>query len=204
MQYIKNPPLLETGLLADPLAQLQAWLADAQAAGMIDPSAMTLATVADGQPSARIVLFKGLHQGGLTFFTNYEGRKGRELEANPKAALVFWWDKLERQVRIEGAVEKLPEALSREYFHSRPRASQLGALTSHQSEVIASRTELEDRLERLRREHENQPVPHPPFWGGYCLMPRMFEFWHGRADRLHDRLVYRKAAQGWRIERLEP
>lgn len=204
-QYIKNPPLTESELLPDPLSQFEQWLQAAVDAGMQEPTAMTLATVnADGRPSARIVLFKGLHDGGLSFYTNYEGRKGRELAQNPHAALVFWWDKLERQIRIEGRVEKLPLEKSLEYFHSRPRASQLGATASQQSEVVSSRNELERRLQSITQQYEGQAVPLPEFWGGYRLMPETVEFWQGRRDRLHDRLQYRRTPPGWKVELLEP
>ena len=204
-QYTRQPPFDESHLAPEPLAQLARWLEDAAAAGMIEPTGMTLATAtADGQPSARIVLYKGPHDGGLTFYTNYESRKGEELAANSRAALVFWWDKLERSVRVEGRVEKLPRAMSEAYARSRPRGSQVGALTSRQSRVVASRAELERRLAENEAKLGGQEVPVPANWGGYLLRPAMFEFWQGRRDRLHDRLVYRAAGGGWRIERLEP
>jgi pyridoxamine 5'-phosphate oxidase len=204
-QYTRNPStLLEQDLDKDPMAQLARWLTEAQDAGMIEPSAMTLATVGkDGAPSARIVLYKGPHEGGLTFYTNYESRKGAELAADARAALVFWWDKLERSVRVEGRVEKLPRAMSEAYARSRPRGSQLGALTSKQSRIVASRAELEKRLAENQVQHPSE-VPVPENWGGYVLRPGMFEFWQGRRDRLHDRLVYRATGGGWKIERLEP
>ena len=204
-QYTRQPPLDESALDADPLAQLARWLEDAKAAGMIEPSAMTLATATkDGQPSARIVLFKGAHDGGLTFYTNYDSRKGGELAANARAALVFWWDKLERSVRVEGSVEKLPRAMGEAYARSRPRGSQLSALTSRQSRVVGSRAELEKRLAENVARVGGKEVPVPENWGGYLLRPAVFEFWQGRADRLHDRLVYRAAGGKWRVERLEP
>lgn len=204
-QYTRQPPLDETALAADPMAQLARWLDDAQAAGMLEPTAMTLATATpDGRPSARIVLYKGPHDGGLTFYTNYESRKGGELAANDRAALVFWWDKLERSVRVEGRVARLPRAMSEDYARSRPRGSQLGALTSRQSRVVASRAELEKRLADNEARLGGGPVPVPGNWGGYVLRPERFEFWQGRADRLHDRLVYRAEGKGWRVERLEP
>jgi pyridoxamine 5'-phosphate oxidase len=204
-QYTSQGPLEEAAVDADPMAQLARWLKDAEAAGMIEPSAMTLATATpDGQPSARIVLYKGPHEGGLTFYTNYESRKGGELAANSRAALVFWWDKLERSVRVEGRVAKLPRAMSETYARSRPRGSQLGALTSRQSRVVASRRELERRLAENEAKLGGQEVPVPANWGGYLLRPAMFEFWQGRRDRLHDRLVYRAEGAGWRVERLEP
>jgi len=204
-QYTRNPStLLEQDLDKDPMAQLARWLKDAEAAGMIEPSAMTLATATkDGTPSARIVLYKGPHEGGLTFYTNYESRKAGELAANTRAALVFWWDKLERSVRVEGKVEKLPRSMSEAYARSRPRGSQLGALTSRQSRVVANRAELEKRLAENQARHPGD-VPVPENWGGYLLRPEMFEFWQGRRDRLHDRLVYRAGRGGWAIERLEP
>ncbi|MGH8482676.1 MAG: pyridoxamine 5'-phosphate oxidase [Nevskiaceae bacterium] len=204
-QYTHQPPLDEAALKPDPMAQLARWLEEATAAGMIEPTAMTLATATpDGRPSARIVLYKGPHDGGLTFYTNYESRKGEELAANARAALVFWWDKLERSVRVEGRVDKLPRAMGEAYARSRPRGSQLGALTSRQSRVVASRAELEKRLAGNEGKFEGKEVPVPENWGGYVLRPAMFEFWQGRRDRLHDRLVYRAAGTGWRVERLEP
>ena len=204
-QYTRQPPLDEAALDRDPMAQLARWLKDATDAGMIEPTAMTLATATkDGRPSARIVLYKGPHEGGLTFYTNYESRKGGELAANARAALVFWWDQLERSVRIEGRVDKLPRAMGEAYARSRPRGSQLGALTSRQSRVVASRAELEKRLAENDAKLAGKEVPVPDNWGGYVLRPEMFEFWQGRRDRLHDRLVYRASGGGWRVERLEP
>jgi pyridoxamine 5'-phosphate oxidase len=204
-QYTRHPSLDESALDRDPLAQFTRWLEEARAAGMIEPTAMALATATrEGRPSVRIVLFKGLESGGLTFYTNYESRKGSELADNPHAALVFWWDKLERQVRIEGRVERLPHEQSRAYAESRPRASQLSAYASKQSRVVASRAELEARFAMAEKRFGGLPVPLPAHWGGYRLRPESFEFWQGRRDRLHDRLVYRSAVDGWRIERLEP
>jgi pyridoxamine 5'-phosphate oxidase len=205
MQYTRNPPLDEQALLPDPLAQFETWLADARGVGMIDPTAFTLATVSpDGRPSARVVLFKGLYDAGLSFYTSYESRKGRELEARPLAAATFWWDRLERQVRFEGAVARLPRDQSRRYFESRPRASQLGALTSRQSQVVASRAELDARFDENERRLQDQAVPLPEHWGGYVLRPDTVEFWQGRGGRLHDRLRYRAKDGRWLIERLEP
>lgn len=203
--YTLNQPLLETDLAADPLAQLDAWLASARTAGLIEPTAMTLATVGgDGRPSARIVLYKGPHEGGLTFFTNYDSRKGRELAPGAPAALVFWWDRLERQVRVEGRVARVPREMSARYFRGRPRASQLSAYTSRQSAVVASRKELEQRLAENVQRIGSRDVPLPDNWGGYVLKPDLFEFWQGQPGRLHDRLVYRRAGASWKIERLEP
>jgi pyridoxamine 5'-phosphate oxidase len=204
-QYDRNPPLDEAQVQADPLAQFELWLGEARAAGLVEPTAMNLATVdAQGRPSARMVLFKGFQESGFCFYTNYNSRKGAELAARPVAALTFWWDRLERQVRIEGRVERLPEALSERYFHSRPRGSQLGAYSSRQSAPVADRAILDARLEENTRRFAGQDVPLPSFWGGYRVVPEAIEFWQGRRDRLHDRLLYRLENGTWRIERLEP
>jgi pyridoxamine 5'-phosphate oxidase len=204
-QYTQNPPLFEEELAPDPLIQLDRWLGDAQAAAMVEPTAMTLATVdAQGRPSARVVLFKGVFDGGLTFYTSYEGRKGRELAENPNVALVFWWDKLERQVRVEGRAERLPHDVSRRYFYSRPRESQIGALTSHQSMVVDSRETLDRRYDENVTRYAGQDVPYPGQWGGYRVVPDVVEFWQGRIGRLHDRLRYTRSGSGWHVDRLEP
>ena len=204
-QYTLNPPLLESTLAADPLAQFERWLSDAVAADMIEPTAMTLATVdADGRPSARVVLFKGFDQGGFSFYTHYDSRKARALIAQPFAAATFWWDRLERSVRIEGRTEKLSRAASEKYFHSRPQGSQIGAMTSHQGRVVATREELDLRLAVNEARLGSGVVPCPEDWGGYRLVPDAVEFWQGRRNRVHDRLVYRRARDGWRVERLEP
>lgn len=197
--------LLESDLDHDPLAQFEKWFADARLAGLKEPNAMTLATVsADGQPSARIVLLKGVDAGGFIFYTNYHSRKGRELAANPRAALVFYWPELERQIRITGAVTTIPGEETEAYFRSRPRGSQLGAWASHQSEIIQSRETLETMMGELEIQYKDQPVPVPPFWGGYRLAPSVIEFWQGRPNRLHDRLHYARQPGGWTIERLSP
>ena len=204
-QYTKNPPLVEADVLRDPLAQFAIWLADAKAIGMIEPTAMTLATVdTDGRPSARVVLMRGLKDGALRFFTNYESRKGEQLAANPFAAATFWWDQLERSVRFEGRIEKLDVAASTEYFHTRPRGSQIGAWTSAQSQVVDSRATLDARLAVHQQQYAEGEIPLPPFWGGYALLPDRVEFWQGRDNRLHDRLRFRLVDGAWVIERLEP
>ena len=196
--------LSETDALPDPLLQFDNWLREAVGAGLPLPNAMTLATVAaDGTPDARIVLLKGLERGAFAFYTNYESRKARQLAAHPAACLVFQWSELERQVRIQGAVEKVSAAESDAYFASRPLGARISAWASAQSERVSSRAELERKALEEKNRHGDHP-PRPPHWGGYRLMPREIEFWQGRADRLHDRLLYRKDAAGWRIERLAP
>lgn len=204
-QYTRNPPLVEADVLQNPFAQFAAWLAEAQQTGMIEPTAMTLATVdADGRPSARVVLLKGVQAGALHFFTNYDSRKGAALAANPFAAATFWWDRLERSVRFEGRVEKLDARASAEYFHSRPRGSQIGAWTSMQSQVVDARGTLDTRLAENEQRFAEGEIPLPSFWGGYALVPDRIEFWQGRNNRLHDRLRFQRTGSAWVIERLEP
>jgi pyridoxamine 5'-phosphate oxidase len=188
----------------DPLRQFDIWLREAVQAGLPLPNAMTLATVdAAGNPAARIVLLKGLERGGFAFYTNYRSRKGRQLEARPAACLVFQWSELERQVRVEGAVEKVSAAESDAYFASRPLGARFSAWASEQSEVVPSRKTLEDEVAHAKQRYGDNP-PRPPHWGGYRVLPRSIEFWQGRADRLHDRLLYTRAGEAWRIERLAP
>jgi pyridoxamine 5'-phosphate oxidase len=198
--------LIEADADPDPLRQFRLWLDQALAAGVHEPTAMVLATATpDGRPSARVVLLKGLDEHGFTFFTNYSSRKGQELTVNPRAALTFFWPQLERQVRVEGAVAAVTSAESDDYHRSRPRDSQLGAWTSEQSEVIASRSVLEDRLAGLRSRFGSGDVPRPPYWGGYRLVPESVEFWQGRPARLHDRLFYLRTPPGdWQRVRLAP
>ena len=199
--------LAETDIDADPIKQFKLWFQQALEADLVEPNAMTIATATpDGKPSARIVLLKGVNQQGFVFYTNYESQKGQQLIANPYAALVFLWDKLERQVRIEGKVEKLSSAESTEYFHSRPKASQLGALTSPQSRIIPNREVLEQKLADLQAEYSDQAnIPLPEYWGGFRVVPHRLEFWQGRPSRLHDRLVYDLQVDGsWSISRLAP
>jgi pyridoxamine 5'-phosphate oxidase len=199
--------LRESDVDADPFRQFADWFEQARAAGVTEPNAMTLATCTrDGIPSARVVLLKGHSaEGGFTFFTSYDGRKARELADNPRAALLFYWADLERQIRIEGTVERTTAEESAEYFARRPRGSQLGAWASHQSAVIAGgRAELEAKLAEVTRRFDGGEVPCPPYWGGYRLRPAALEFWQGRPDRLHDRLRYRLDGGRWVIERLSP
>jgi pyridoxamine 5'-phosphate oxidase len=193
-------------LAADPVEQFRAWFKEALAADPKDANAMTLATAdREGRPSARIVLLKGVDAGGFVFFTNYESRKGRELAENPRAALVFFWPLLDRQVRIEGQVERTSREESAAYFQSRPLGARLGAWASRQSRVLAGREELEWELAELTKRFAAGEVPVPDFWGGYRLVPAAIELWQGRPSRLHDRFRYeRSAAGGWRIDRLSP
>ena len=197
--------LTEADADADPLLQFRAWFDQARAAGALDADAMVLATATpDGRPSARVVLLKGLDERGFAFFTNYHSRKGRELAANPRAALNFYWPELERQVRAEGAVETMTPAESDAYFRIRPRDSQLGAWASPQSELLADRAELEARLAEVAARFAGGEVPRPPHWGGCRLVPEAVEFWQGRPGRLHDRLLYTRTPDGWRRQRLAP
>jgi pyridoxamine 5'-phosphate oxidase len=194
----------EAQALADPFDQLTAWLAQARESGIREPNAMTVATAGeDGTPDARIVLLRGLDARGLVFFTNYESRKGRELARAPAAALVFYWAEAERQVRVEGSVERLAPADSDTYFATRPRGHRLSAWASPQSRTVASRDELEAAMAHYEREFPDD-VPRPPHWGGFRVLPARFEFWQGRANRVHDRLVYERGDGRWNRSRLAP
>jgi pyridoxamine 5'-phosphate oxidase len=197
----------EADVSHDPFVEFARWFAEAQDAKVPDPTAMTLATsTPDGHPSARIVLLKGVDPRGFVFFTDYRSRKGMELEANPRAALVFWWGELERQVRITGGVSLVPHEESERYFKSRPLGSRIGAWASHQSRVIPSRATLEGDVKQVEDRFPTGDVPLPPHWGGYLVVPDTMEFWQGRESRLHDRIRYLReiGGHGWRIERLSP
>ncbi len=194
----------ESTVAAEPLAQFRDWYQQALTAAVPEPNAMTLATEADGQPSARIVLLKGVDDRGFLFFTDYRSQKGTELERNPRAALVFFWQPLERQVRVVGSVERVSRSDSEAYFESRPEGSKLGAWTSWQSRVIADRTVLERSLAEVTARFQGQPVRCPPEWGGYRVIPDTVEFWQGRQSRLHDRVRFRRDAGRWHRDRLSP
>lgn len=198
--------LLESQVDADPIAQFGLWLAQATEAGLPEPNAMVLATAdTDGKPSARTVLLKGLDERGFVFFTNQQSRKADDLAANPYCALVFPWHAMERQVRVEGTVSKVPTEEVDAYFASRPRGSQLGAWASQQSQPVESREELDLQYASYERQWpEGTEISAPYFWGGYRVRPEAFEFWQGRTGRLHDRLAYYRADDAWRLVRLQP
>jgi len=197
--------LSESDVDPDPIREFSKWFQEATAAGVIEPHAMALATsTLDGRPSVRIVLLRGCDERGFAFFTNYESRKAIELEANPRAALALHWHELERQVRIEGRVQRLSAAESDAYFQTRPVGSRLGAWASPQSEVIAGRESLEARYQEIESRYPDGHVPRPENWGGYLVVPDIIEFWQGRPSRLHDRLRFSRRGSGWAIERLAP
>ena len=202
-EYVSEP-LTEAAVAADPIEQFKHWFQAALAAEQPDAEAMTLSTAAHGRVAGRIVLLKGCDERGFVFFTNYDSRKGQELAAHPQAALTFYWHTLNRQVRIEGQIEKVPAGESASYFQTRPRGSQIGAWASPQSRELVSREVLEQRVAELTQQFETEPLVCPPFWGGYLLRPDHVEFWQGRESRLHDRIVYSLQTGVWQINRLAP
>ncbi len=192
-------------LNADPVIQFEYWFDEAVQANVPEPHAFTISTVDTmGKPSGRIVLLRNATKDGFTFFTNYNSRKGQDMEANPHVCATFFWQQVQRQVRVEGTIEKLTAAESDEYFASRPRESQIGAWASNQSEVLESREALEERTSQITMQYEGQTVPRPPHWGGYRIKPTEIEFWQGRASRLHDRFLYILENENWKINRLNP
>jgi pyridoxamine 5'-phosphate oxidase len=202
---MRHRPLDEDELDRDPIRQFQRWFGAAAAAGQPEPEAMALATATpDGEPSVRFVLLRGVDERGFVFYTNGRSRKGRDLAGNARAALVFRWSTVERQVRVAGPVAPVVPAESDAYFQSRPRGAQLSAWASAQSEPLDGRATLERRFEEVAARFEGRDVPRPPWWGGFRVRPAQVEFWQGRANRLHDRLAYRLTAGQWRIQRLSP
>jgi pyridoxamine 5'-phosphate oxidase len=205
-EYGRNP-LTERNCDSNPILQFERWFREARASDLTEPNAMTVATATpDGRPSARIVLLKEVSDLGFVFYTNYSSRKAAEIETNPFAALTFYWAELARQVRVEGKVRRIPREQSVAYFRSRPKGSQLGAWASHQSEVLPSRDLLDTKWAELQAQYAGEAeIPIPDFWGGYCVVPDVIEFWQGQTNRLHDRLRYRRNGEdGWLMDRLSP
>lgn len=203
--FDKKTELMEEDISTDPIKQFEEWFKDALMAVEVEANAMTLATsTKNGRPSLRTVLLKDFDKDGFVFFTNYSSRKGKELKENPFASMLFFWKELGRQVRIEGKIEKISRDMSEEYFHSRPRDSQIAALASLQSSVIEDRNIIEKKFQRIKEEYKDKIIPLPEIWGGYILIPYEIEFWQGRQNRMHDRILYTKTEDGWKTERLSP
>lgn len=200
----RRSELLESAVDRDPVEQLRRWLSEAAAANVPEPNAMCVASAHDAQPSARMVLLRGLDSRGLAFYTSYSSRKGSELIANPYAAALMYWPQLERQVRVEGRAEQLSEDESDSYFASRPRGHQIGAWASEQSEPVDSREIMDQRVRDFEERFDGQDVPRPHSWGGFVIRPHRFEFWQGRPNRMHDRLEYAPGREGWLVRRLQP
>lgn len=204
-QDYRSASLDEKDADKNPFKQFEKWFEAALTAQIYEPNVMTLATAdKNGKPNARIVLLKGFNEEGFSFYTNYLSTKGKELKKNPQACLVFFWAELERQVRIEGKVEKLDKETSEAYFHSRPKESQIGAIASPQSQVIASRNSIEAKVEELTSTYQDKTIPKPAHWGGYIVKPTAIEFWQGRSSRLHDRIRYEFINGKWQTSRLAP
>jgi len=205
-QKLAEQSLTERDVDPDPIVQFETWFAQAASAGFIEPSAMAVATATpDGRPSVRMILLKGVDARGFVWFTDYRSRKGHEVDANPHVSLCFWWDSLMRQVRVDGVAARIPNAESAEYFRTRPHGSRVGAWASTQSSVLPSREALEREVARYFEQYpEGADVPLPHHWGGYRVSPEVIEFWQGRANRLHDRIVYVREGGGWKIQRLSP
>jgi len=201
--YLKSG-LLESNILQNPIDQFSLWFNEAINGKVVDGNAMALSTISNNRAVSRIVLLKSFDENGFIFFTNYSSSKARELAENNSASLLFYWAELERQVRIEGFITKISLKESDEYFHERPRESQIGAWASRQSEVLESREVLEQKFKRYEKEFAEKSVPLPPFWGGYILKPDLFEFWQGRPNRLHDRIIFKNNNLKWEIQRLYP
>ena len=203
-QYDKDK-LSEEDLTESPFDLFAKWLQLAVDTGVHEPIAMNLATVKiGGQPSSRIVLMRGFDENGIVFFSNYDSKKGIQIEAHPAAAVNFYWQELHKQIRIEGIISKVADSVSEEYFISRPRESQIGAWASLQSHILKNRQELNEQVAAIEKKYENSEVPRPPNWGGYLLKPHIFEFWQGRLNRLHDRFQYTLLNDTWKIDRLSP
>jgi pyridoxamine 5'-phosphate oxidase len=204
-QEYRAAELAESDVDKNPFIQFGKWFKEALDALLYEPNVMTLATAdLTGKPSARILLLKGFDENGFVFFTNYSSKKGKDLQENPQASMVFFWPELERQVRIDGLITKVPEEVSSAYFHSRPKGSQIGAAASPQSSVIPNRELLENRVQELTAVYADQEIPKPDYWGGYLLEPTHIEFWQGRPSRLHDRITYTSVNGAWEIDRLAP